>query len=134
MLATESLTNTATVQAVPLDPQGHPTGGTVNSEGAITLALIIDPPKATKTVDSEGLTGMKWSMVWFNDSNIAAPGVTVFDEVPFGTHFQPMPAGNFVSSSGVYCETRGASVTDAAFDDNCYFEAPSASYPRQVHR
>lgn len=132
VLATESLTNVASVTAVPSDPQGHPTGGTVTSEGTSTakLSLIIDPPTATKTVDSEGLTGMKWQMVWINDSDIAAPGVTVFDEVPVGTHYSPMPAGNFVSASGVYCEVRGASTTNAAFDDNCYFEQPSAAYPR----
>jgi hypothetical protein len=132
VLATESLTNTASVAAVASDSQGNPTGATVEPEGTSTaeLVLIIDPPKATKTVNSEGVTGMKWDMVWINDSEIAAPGVTVFDEIPFGTRFQPIPAGNFVSASGVYCETRGASTTSNAFDDNCYFEQPSAMYPR----
>ena len=69
-------------------------------------------------------------MVWINTSIIAAPDVFVFDEIPVGTHFVAMPAGDHVSSSGVYCEARGASTTNNTFDNNCFFEAPNATYPR----
>ena len=132
MLATESLTNVASVSAVPSDENGKPTGGPVSSEGTSSakVTLIIDPPSGLKTVTASGAVGMEWQMVWINDSDVAAPGVTVFDEVPVGTHFEAMPAGDFVSASGVYCEARGTSTTTAANDDNCFYEAPSGAYPR----
>lgn len=131
-IADKSLVNIASISATPSDVDGNPTGEAASSEdtSSADLALVIDPPSAIKTVTASGNTGMQWEMLWINDSTIAAPGVVVFDEVPAGTHFVAMPAGNFVSTSGVYCETRGTSSTDSSFDNNCYFEAPSATYPR----
>ncbi|MCK5920745.1 MAG: hypothetical protein KAG66_07370, partial [Methylococcales bacterium] len=81
---TESLTNVATVTAIPSDEEGKPTGETVTSEDPSTakVTLIIDPPSGLKTVTASGAIGMEWQMVWINDSDVAAPGVTVFDEVP----------------------------------------------------
>jgi len=73
---------------------------------------------------------MQWQMVWINSSTIAAPDVFVFDAIPEGTHFEAMSAGAFVSASGVYCEARGTSSTNIAHNDNCYYEAPSSTYPR----
>jgi hypothetical protein len=73
---------------------------------------------------------MQWQMVWINDSNVVAPGVVVYDEVPVGTHFEALPAGDHISADGVYCEARGASLTTGTFDDNCYYEGPSNLFPR----
>jgi len=132
VMATKSLTNVASVTAVPSDENGKPTGGNIASEAhsSAKVVLIIDPPSALKTVTPSGATGMEWQMVWINDSEVEAPNVTVFDEVPEGTHFEAMEAGEFVSASGVYCEARGSSTTTASHDDNCYYEAPSDDYPR----
>lgn len=132
VLATQSLTNIASVAAIPSDELGNYTGGTATPEGTSTaeLVLIIDPPSGLKTVTASGNTGMQWQMVWINDSNANAPSVEVFDEIPVGTQFSPMPIGPFVSADGVYCESRGTSTTNGVFDNNCYYEAPSATYPR----
>jgi len=131
VLATESLTNVASAKAVPSDENGEPTGGSIYSvDSSAKVVLIIDPPSALKTVTPSGATGMEWQMVWINDSEVEAPNVTVFDEVPEGTHFEAMEAGEFVSASGVYCEARGSSTTTASHDENCAYEAPSNEYPR----
>jgi hypothetical protein len=78
------------------------------------------------TVDTNEDGSLTWRSVWVNDGLSAAPYVEITAEVPEGTYFVPMPAGDFVSVDGIYCEARGAS----AGSGECFFETPSADYPQ----
>ena len=129
---TDALVNTATVVAKPVDSNGNPTGSSVSTSDSSSaeVVVIFDPPSALKTVTPSGESAMQWEMIWINPSTVTAPGVVVYDEVPEGTHFVALAAGDHVSADGVYCETRGSSTTDATFDNHCYFEQPNANYPR----
>ncbi|MEZ5536233.1 MAG: SdrD B-like domain-containing protein [Thiolinea sp.] len=125
---TTTLENTAAVTAQPAQADGTPLGDLVDgSDQSIAVVyLVFDPPSGIKTVTQQGEIGMEWQMVWINSMPAGGEArVTVYDEVPEGTHFTAMVAGQFVSADGVYCEARGQSVTET-----CIYEAPGADYPR----
>jgi protocatechuate 3,4-dioxygenase beta subunit len=125
---TETIVNTATAQAKPAKADGTLLDGFVggNDTSKATVYLVFDPPSALKTVTPEGQAAMQWQMVWINSAPAGTQAkVTVYDEVPEGTHFAAMQADTHVSADGVYCEARGQSVTES-----CIFEPASTQYPR----
>jgi uncharacterized repeat protein (TIGR01451 family) len=81
-------------------------------------------PVNTVNMNADG--SLSWRSVWVNDGLAEAPYVEITAEIPEGTAFVPMPAGDFVSVDGVYCEARGAS----AGNGECFYEAPSVDYPQ----
>ena len=94
------------------------TVGSANLSG-ITFGVvelnIFDPPFGIKVGEINGVAVIRWTMVWINDSPVAANGVVITDPPPAGTHY----LGNLV------CTPAGTtSVT------SCAFEPPSVSHPR----
>jgi uncharacterized repeat protein (TIGR01451 family) len=124
------------------NPDPEPSDGdpTNNSEPTPVNfgANLFDPPSGEKTVNAAGLPVLQWSMVWINDTNILAINARAVDELPEGTTFDdtgissgyPMPGGVLPTGStdtGVTCVAPGSTSTTTTY---CYFEGPSATYPR----
>lgn len=98
-------------------------------------ANLFDPPIGVKSLDANGEPVLKWTMVWINNSNIVGVTNVVHDPIPENTVFVPnltdsgyaIPSGapKGSSSLGVSCTSSSATVTSL-----CYYEGPSATYPR----
>ncbi|MGA2504173.1 MAG: sortase [Anaerolineales bacterium] len=77
---------------------------------------LFDPPFGIKSVDSSGLPGLSWTMVWINGSNIVAQNAAVSDPIPVGT--------TYVAGS-LSCTGASALTTTTV----CSYEIPSVPYP-----
>jgi LPXTG-site transpeptidase (sortase) family protein len=87
-----NITNIATVDSDQTAP--------VQQSLDIPIANIFDPPFGIKTYDDSGLPLLRWTMVWINDSNVAALDAVVIDPIPAGTTF----------SGGLVCSEDGSST------------------------
>jgi LPXTG-site transpeptidase (sortase) family protein len=74
-----NLSNTATANSDQVGP--------VQETLDIPIITIFDPPFGIKDFDDTGLPALRWTMVWINDSNLAALDAEVFDPIPAGTTF-----------------------------------------------
>jgi len=96
---------------------------------------IFDPPTGIKTVDASGRPQVTWTMVWINNTNIVGVRAAISDPIPEDTVYQAVgassgydvPAGAPADSTniGITCTSSAATVTEA-----CYYEGPTATYPR----
>jgi len=89
-----NLTNIATVDS----DQTAPVQVTLN----IPIVRVFDPPFGYKDYDDTGLPVLGWTMVWINDSNVAALDSEVYDPIPAGTTYVP---------GSVVCIATGTSTT-----------------------
>ncbi len=122
---TATATNTSVFTATPIST-ASPTG----------TPSLFDPPFGLKTFGDNGMPLLQWTMVWINNSNSAAIHSLVSDGISAGTSYVssgspsgfPVPSGAPAGSTNL-----GISCTDSSFitvTSLCYYEGPTASYPR----
>jgi len=126
-LLEESLLGQFMVEAEVVDKEGNPLlmERAAKAVAVIKADLIVDPPIVNKTVLPKGGKGMLWQLELVNNSDQQTMSVSVFDNIPENTIHEVMPAGDFVSESGIYCKAMGASITEA-----CYVESAAIGYPQ----
>jgi LPXTG-site transpeptidase (sortase) family protein len=121
------------------DPDGNSNGTPTDDSDPTPVSFgpnLFDPPIGFKWLDADNNPILTWTMVWINNSNIVAINAEAYDEIPVGTVFYdngitsgyPVPASAPAGSTntGVTCTDSSAITTTT----NCYYEAPSVTYPR----
>jgi uncharacterized repeat protein (TIGR01451 family)/fimbrial isopeptide formation D2 family protein len=96
------LSNTATVT----DQQGN--SATADATINVIVFEPFDPPHGTKTINSDGLPELEWTMVWINPNTIYTMPLRVVD---------PIPANATYVANSVMCVAQGiSSIIDCSFD------------------
>lgn len=115
------------VEADIVDKAGNPLllQRSIKAAGIVKTDLIVAPPIVNKTVLPKGGKGMLWELELVSNSEKQATDVEVLDPLPENTIFEAMPAGDYVSESGIYCKAEGQSYTEI-----CQFEGATTDYPR----
>jgi len=135
-------TNVSDISDDGVDPDPNGNGDpTESGENDLTPVIfgpnLFDPPFGIKDYDDSGLPVLRWTMVWINDSNLAALDSSVSDPIPSGTSYNasgapsgyPVPVGAPAGSTnvGVSCTPDLASVSTTT--TRCFYEGPTATYP-----
>ena len=121
------------------DPDPDHDGNPGNNETPTPVdfgANLFRPPYGVKSVSETGENLLRWTVVWMNSANHAAVNAQANDSIPEGTTFvnngapsgYPLPTSAPAGSlaSGVTCSDTSTQTTT----QNCYYEGPTAAYPR----
>ena len=132
-------TNTITdVSQNGTDPDPDHDGDPTDNDDPTPISFtgnIFEPPSGLKEVNTSQIPVLTWTMTWMNNQNVTPLEVMVYDPIPESTTYiadfvdsgvtLPLTALTGSTTLGVTCLTNGSSTTEA-----CYYEPPTASYPR----